>query len=195
MDYTITGILLAGGQSRRMQKNKAFLEFRGIPLFEYTLNILRRFCKEILISTSDPSYRTTNFPLIRDEIKGAGPLGGIYSCLKKSTFPYALVLPCDLPLLDESIPSVLLHDHKKYDITVPLNKNKNPEPLIGVYSTTLVPLMRSRIDLGSFKLQDLLRCANTRYITPEIEGLKDISGYFRNINTKKDYDELVSKYD
>ncbi len=186
----MTGILLAGGKSKRMGEDKAFLQFKGKYLFEFPLSILIDFTDEIIISSSNMDFKNTGHIIIKDEIPNLGPLGGIYSCLKRSTYLYSLILPCDIPLLDLSIPEVLLHNHIKYDITVALNHNNFPEPLIGVYSKNLLPLIEKQIHRGNLKLMDLLGKVNTNYVTLEKEVFNQSSKPFLNINTKKDLIEL-----
>ena len=177
-----------------MRQNKAFLKFRGRQLYEFPLDILTSYCDEILISSSDPAFHTTNYPPVIDEYPGKGPMGGIYSCLKKARNKYSLVLPCDLPLLDHTIIDIMLRDYLQFDTTVVLNENDLPEPLVGIYSENLIPIMQKLLESGILKLLDLLSSVNTRYIDLKKEGYEIIAGCFKNINNIKDYKELILRY-
>jgi molybdopterin-guanine dinucleotide biosynthesis protein A len=194
MNSMLTGILLAGGKSKRMRQNKAFLKFRGRHLYEFPLEILQIYCDEILISTSDSAFRETNHILVSDEFPEMGPMGGIYSCMKKARYNFSLVLPCDLPLLERHIIDIMLQNYMQFDITVVLNNDNLPEPIIGIYSRNLIPLMEKSLKSGKLKLQELLLNSNTLYIDLKNEGYVITAHSFRNINNVKDYNELILKY-
>lgn len=90
------GIVLAGGQSRRMGRDKALLEWRGKPVMAHLREqLLRAGCARALISRNAPGYITDVFP-------GAGPLAGIHAVARAVPAPGYLVMPVDMPLLSES---------------------------------------------------------------------------------------------
>jgi molybdopterin-guanine dinucleotide biosynthesis protein A len=101
----ITAVILAGGKNSRMKrKDKAFLVVHKKPIIERTLAALRKNFKDILIVTNSPSkYRKYKVRTVRDSIRGAGPLGGIYSGLKTINTEAAFFCACDMPFLHNDI--------------------------------------------------------------------------------------------
>ena len=100
-----SGIILAGGSSSRMGKNKALLPLPGnqaVTFVEYLVSLLEEFCSETLIVARDQAHaRDYVFPDVRvtiDETPGIGPLMGLYSGLSAIHTTHALVVAVDLPL-------------------------------------------------------------------------------------------------
>ena len=95
-----SAILLAGGQSTRMGRDKAALDFHGKSLLRYQAEKLRRIgIEDLVIAGGDvslPGART-----VQDRFPGHGPLGGLHAALEQIENPSALVLPVDTPLVPE----------------------------------------------------------------------------------------------
>ncbi|HSO89343.1 MAG TPA: molybdenum cofactor guanylyltransferase, partial [Draconibacterium sp.] len=91
----ITGIILSGGQSTRMGTDKALLQIKGKTLLERAVEICNPVCNAILISSNNPEHEKYGYQIYPDEIKNCGPLGGIYSCLKKSDTDWNFILSVD----------------------------------------------------------------------------------------------------
>jgi molybdenum cofactor guanylyltransferase len=181
-----SGILLAGGKSMRMGQDKAFMRYGESCLYEYSLAVLKTFSEDIFISSSNPGFSHLNYRIIEDELPGIGQIGGIYACLKRIRNSRAIVLPCDLPLITGKIIEILIENYKAYDICIALNDLNFPEPLIGIYSVTLVPVIESMIAGNQYKMQELFKVVKTNFVkipdaTPEL---------FRNINNPGDFNSL-----
>jgi molybdopterin-guanine dinucleotide biosynthesis protein A len=99
----ITGILLAGGMSRRFGQDKGKIKIGDRYLYRYALDTLEQVCDEILISTCNELYDWGNYTSVCDEIPGIGPMGGIFTCLKQSGSEINIVLSCDLPLVHKEL--------------------------------------------------------------------------------------------
>lgn len=124
-----SGIVLAGGKSRRMGRDKSALQFCGAALPAWQADKLRRLgVEDVLVSGRGPG-------MIADDIPDCGPLGGLYSCLRRAGGIRCLVLPLDVPLVPESCLRMLLDAHQS-GITL-LERDGKPEPLIGVYDSAL----------------------------------------------------------
>src|ERR1700690_4215463 len=99
----IFGLILAGGYSRRMGRDKALLEFHGRPQVQYIFDLLNKYCDQVFLSKRVDQKDHKNIPTINDapEFTDHGPLGGILSAMKE--FPDAnwLVLACDLPFITD----------------------------------------------------------------------------------------------
>lgn len=99
----ITGVVLAGGQARRMGgRDKGLLPFHGRPLVTYGLEALETLADTVLINANrhPEAYRALGYPVIQDESTTFdGPLAGLLSAMRAATTPYVLTVPCDAPLM------------------------------------------------------------------------------------------------
>ena len=98
----LTGVLLAGGRSRRMGRDKAQLEIAGKTLFERSLELLREFCATVLIAGDRPDLARPGLPALPDLYPGSA-LGGLYTGLAAAQTEWILVAPCDMPFPDRRI--------------------------------------------------------------------------------------------
>jgi len=108
---SITGVIIAGGKSKRMGKDKLFLLFKGKTLLANAEELLENIVTDILISTNHKKLQTT-YPIINDPIKDIGPIAGIYQALQKSRTQKIIVIPVDMPLLNIEILQFLLKNTK-----------------------------------------------------------------------------------
>lgn len=111
MNKEFSAIILAGGLSRRMGKDKRSLSLHGKTLFNYSKELATHFSDEILISANDDLPLFAGFPRIPDTEKGAGPLLAIASTLPHASHPDSLVLTCDMPFLSVEIIERLINQH------------------------------------------------------------------------------------
>jgi molybdopterin-guanine dinucleotide biosynthesis protein A len=184
-----SGILLAGGSSSRMGQDKAFLKFRGAFLYEFNLRILEKFSNDIIISSSNHRFDSLGYLRISDEVPTAGPMGGIYTCLKHIRYDKAIVLACDMPFVSPEIISSLIEVSTSAEVVVPLNFLNKPEPLTAIYSTGIIPVLSDMIQKGNYKMQELLKKVNSKLMYPV--GINENT--FRNINTESDFRDLEHK--
>ena len=182
----ITGILLAGGMSRRMGSEKGTLRIGSSLLFQYPLGVLEGLCDEILISTCEGSVLRVDHEKVCDEVKGIGPLGGIYSCLKRSPNELNLVLSYDMPLVNESLFRVLISEIGDYDIVLPGMQEGRPEPLCGIYRKNTTVAMEKMISNKDFAVNHLLTRCDSKIVPISEEMDCWIPGLFLNINSKED---------
>ena len=181
----ITGIVLSGGQSKRMGREKGLIPLLGKPLIAYSIHVLEKTCSEVIISANQEDYKAFGFPVINDEMAGIGPAGGILSCLKASRTEGNFILSCDMPLVSTDLVRYILERRGNAGVTVPLH-NGYPEPLCGFYSKAIIPEFRNRIKNGVYKIQDILEKLNVSFL--EIEPALGFyhPGLFENVNTQYD---------
>ncbi|NOY95228.1 MAG: molybdenum cofactor guanylyltransferase [Chlorobi bacterium] len=82
-----------------MGADKALIRFRGETLIQHVINLLQPVCKSILVSSNNQGYGKFGSPVVPDEILNCGPLGGIYSALKRSTTDWNFVISVDCPFV------------------------------------------------------------------------------------------------
>lgn len=159
------GIVLAGGKSSRMGKDKPLLPFKGKPLIEYSIRCLKPVCNEIIISTNNNRLSHIGYKTIADDIKLIGPIGGLLSGLKASCFHWNCVISCDTP----NIPSSLfthLQGFISHDISaiIPTHGNGRFEPLVGLYSKNMIADIERMVNEHKLKMIDLLQTVNTEFV-------------------------------
>ncbi len=182
-----SGIILAGGKSRRMGRDKALLSYGNTSFLQRAVDLLIPFCNEIFISISDKTYLPENSRIhtIKDLFPEAGPLGGIYSALQQIHSEKAIVIPVDMPLLNrEVLEKLLAEDQSDKDIVL-FTVGKRLQPFPGLYARALSDSIGSQIRKGNLKMYDLIARSRTKVISGN-----RFFPYFANINTPDDEKNL-----
>lgn len=154
----VTGIILAGGKSSRLGQNKGLAHFRSKPLVSYAISALEPICTKIVISANNDldEYQKFGFETITDEIKNIGPMGGLITCLKKSTTRFNFVLACDTPNVSSDLFIYLLNNIENFQMAIPEHGNGLIEPLIGCYTTNILWYMEEAVKAGDYSLRGLI---------------------------------------
>ncbi len=143
----ITGIILAGGESRRMGTLKPVVPYKGKPLINWIFEAMRPLVGEMIIVANTGDYSSLEARVVPDNYPGNGPAAGIESGLFYCRTPLALVCSCDTPNLSTAFFQHLLKNHGNFDISIAEHEGMN-EPLIGVYSARVHPLYREALLSG-----------------------------------------------
>ena len=186
----ITGILLAGGMSRRMGREKGMLKIGGRFLYQYPLRILEALCDEILISTCTNLSTPLAYPTVCDEVTGIGPIGGIYTCLNRSSNDYNIVLSYDMPLVNEGLLEHLIHESQSHDIVIPALQENKPEPLCGIYRRRVTGVFRELIGKKMYAVHRVLPLVNSKIILINDRMPFYHPDIFLNINQESDLKRL-----
>ncbi len=186
----ISCIILAGGKSRRMGRDKKFLLYRGRSFLEIAVENAKAISSEVLVSlgTEEQEEEVINLgydvATVVDDVRDRGPLMGLCSALRRCTKEYAAVMPCDTPLLSPEVFRPLLEESKGWDAVIPVVRGL-PEPLIGVYRVE--PFLRAceeAVEAGNFKVGDAVkRLDRIKYFPMGTSG-------FLNVNTPGDMEEV-----
>ena len=177
-----TALIMAGGKSARMGRNKSMLPLDGIPLIVHILDQLRPCFREIYISANDPdTYAHLGVDVIPDEVPGEGPLMGILSSLEASSHDCNFVVACDVPVLRYAFIRKMVHDVEGYDAVIPMTGKSRYEPLFAVYRKSMIAPMREVFEGGARKISDVFEKCRINFI--------DMSGetWYRNLNTIEEY--------
>jgi len=194
--HNVSGIVLNGGQSRRMGRDKSALLIAGRPLIARVLDVLSELFDDILVvgRPLPPSLLTRHAARgtrhVVDATPGAGPLGGIYTGLMAMTRPFAFLAACDMPCLDPAVirrQLDLLLDGEA-DAVVP-SWDGLWEPLHAVYSQDCLPAARRQLESGDLRIRGFFDHVNVRFWDVRAEGISPRS--FTNVNTKSDLAALL----
>jgi molybdopterin-guanine dinucleotide biosynthesis protein A len=181
----VTGIILAGGESRRMGMEKGLVVYNGKPLIQYSINILKSICRQILISSNSRAYEYTGYPLIPDEVKGIGPVGGIHACLHASKTPHNIVLSCDMPFISEAYLQFLIDHHDDKLVAVPWFGEDKYEPVSAYYHKEFSDVLTRYISQGNYKLPDIFKNIPVNKLAVENQDFYH-KKLFYNINSAED---------
>jgi molybdopterin-guanine dinucleotide biosynthesis protein A len=192
-----TGVVLAGGKSTRLGRDKASELLLGVSLLQRAVTALESVVGDILIVRARGQAlpqvaASTALSDIEDAYPEKGPLGGIYTALKAIEPRHALVVGCDMPLLQPALLRHLLSAAPDYDVTVPLSESDEPEPLCAVYGPGCIQPIRRRIEAGSLKVTSFFDEVKKLYLRPNAWSPYDPSGRsFLNMNREADLVEAT----
>lgn len=190
MFMDICALVLAGGRNTRMNgRNKAFLFYENKTFIQNIIDVLSEF-KNVYISVDNKEkYSNLNYKLIEDEYKEIGPIGGIYSSLKKIQEDYVFVTACDMPKLSKGFVEFLVNEITEDDMCVVVkDSNDRLYPLGGIYSKKIMPIVKMMIDNKDYKLGNLIKNVDGRIISLSDMGFgKEI---LMNVNSPDEYQRL-----
>ena len=185
----ITGVILGGGQSRRMGRDKRRLNWEGEPFLDRVCGLMSSLFDEVLVVTAQEDYDCSHLPvrLVTDKIPQKGSLGGLYTGLLEAQNPLIFVVACDMPfLLKESIARLCLEPIS--DVLV-VKLSTGIQPLHARYSKRCAPVIEQMIHEGDLKIQNLVFRTGLTVKIIEESLFDDIDPYresFDNINTPAD---------
>ena len=190
----LTGFVLAGGKSLRFGKNKALARYKGKTLLQSALERLTPYCGTVCISGDFPEYKDyeeKGYPLIPDVEEDKGPVGGIYAALSSCGTPYALFLPCDMPLITERLVVRILSETAGEGITAWMRMDGRLQFFPLLCCSSLLPQIRLQVEAGRLSMRNLLLLTTFRLLS--LSG-KEESAFF-NVNSINDYCWLTGQVD
>jgi molybdenum cofactor guanylyltransferase len=183
----VTSIVLAGGKSLRLGRDKALEEIGGQRLIERVIERLSRLGDDIIVVTASKNQLPDlGVRQVHDCYPGRGALVGIYTGLKEATSSHNLVVACDMPFLNIDLLRYLVSLSPSFDIVIP-RVSGEVEPLHAVYSKDCIAPIEAQLHGGRFKLSDLLEAVEVRYVEDEeIDRFDPDRLSFLNINYESD---------
>ncbi|MBT0665113.1 formate dehydrogenase accessory sulfurtransferase FdhD [Geobacter pelophilus] len=187
----ITGVILAGGESRRMGSNKALLPYKGGQFIEAIYRQHAELFDEVIVVTNNPElYAFLPCRKVTDLHVGKGALAGIHAGLHHSSNPHIFVTACDMPYLNSGLIRGLAAVRGNYAALVP-ESDSGTEPLHAFYGKTALPAMDEALAAGVRRIVRLFDRFPVRIVpAAEVGCLDPEFGSFRNINTPDDYYRL-----
>lgn len=188
-------VILAGGDSKRLGRPKALLDFNGLSLIELIIKRLNPFFRQITVVTDRPElFSGLPIRLSDDIIKldQKSPLRGIHAGLKTLDLPYQFVTACDMPFLNLEMIKYMARFAADFDAVVPLIGNYY-QPLHAFYSRCCAEMIEKQLRCGSYKVSDLYKKLNIRFLSAEeIMRFDPEQKSFFNINTWSDYERALA---
>ena len=194
-------IILCGGQSRRMGKDKGSLIIQDKPMIKHILSTLNHQINEVIIVLNDknridkysefinPEDYTYTIKFVEDKVKNKGPMPGIMTGLSYITSDYALILPCDSPYVSQEYVLTIFNEiDERYQAVVPChdegNKVKTSEPLHSVYNKNIIPEIEKLVSEDTLHIKGLIEKIETKIVL--IDNKKILKKEFRNLNRPED---------
>ena len=187
---SMTGVMLAGGKSRRLGRDKRFVELQGRTLFERSLSVLESLFPEILVVVAEPHPQLAGLQhrLVTDLIPDCATLGGLYTGLSYATHPRIFAVACDMPFLDPRVVQQMAALSQQADIVMARLAN-GLQPMHATYSKSCLPFLEHMAKGGKLKVQDLLEAEGLTIRLLGEEELRPLDSQFLsffNVNTSAD---------
>lgn len=183
----MTGIILAGGKSRRMGRHKLFIEAGGVPLFERVYWVLNQIFTDIIVVANNPKwFHSYDVRVIPDLIPGKGALGGLYTGLKYALSDHSFCFAADMPFLNPRLIRYMIEKSNEGDVIIP-RKSDGLQPLHAIYSKECLKPIKNLISRENLKIVDFFTEVTVVYVSErEILNYDPMFISFLNVNTKED---------
>ena len=195
MEIEVTGVLLAGGKSRRMGEDKRYLVVGEQTLLERGLGVLRSMFHEVLVVIAqDSAPLDIDARVVRDLVPDCGSLGGIYTGLTQATTPYIFAVACDMPFLNQTVITQFTNRRDTADIVMARLAGRL-HPIHALYGKGCLPAMEQMIVARQLKIQELVSHASLRvqYVTEaDLLSIDPSWRSFHNVNTPEDLEAACS---
>jgi len=189
----ISGVVLAGGQSRRIGTDKALLPILGKPLIVRAVTTLAELSDDLLVVTSSPArYEELGLParIVADDRPGYGSLMGVYTGLKQARHPHALVVACDMPFLSLPLLRYMISLAAGHDVVIP-GVDDTLEPLHAIYGKGCLGPIERQLEAGERRIVRFLPEVIVRVVgAAEIDRLDPQRLSFLNVNTPEDWSKI-----
>lgn len=194
-------IILCGGQSRRMGRDKGSMIIQNKPMIKHILSTLNHHIDEAIIVLNDkdridkykkfinPDDYAYTITFLEDKIKNKGPMPGIMTGLSQIKGEYGLILPCDSPFVSPNyIATIFSQIDNDYQAIVPYhdekNKLKTSEPLHSIYNKNIISEIEKLVDEDTLHIKGLIEKVETKFVLIDNEKIEKKE--FRNLNRPED---------
>lgn len=184
----LTGVVLAGGKSSRMGREKGLIEVQGVRMIERILQELDAVVPEVIISSNGDLYNDLNRKVYADIIPGCGPMSGIHSALVHSTTEKILVAGCDMPFINRAVFSQLIAKADEAEVVVPVHGRNEREPLCAIYSKFCLARLEDLLKNGKWKMKEAL--PHFQVLEIPFNDKEIYEKYFMNINTPRELEAI-----
>jgi molybdopterin-guanine dinucleotide biosynthesis protein A len=178
-------LVLAGGESRRMGRPKAWLEVGNTTLLRYVVERLAPAFSEVMVSFAEPEQLEEPVPyrIVFDRKRSTGPLAGLEAGLLAARNEVIFAVACDMPYVTQEVAQIAVAAARGCDAAIPRFDGR-PEPVCGAYKRTALPFITGALNSGRLKTADIAVELDVTWL----EGLDP--GAFRSLNTPQDLERF-----
>lgn len=188
MDFG-TAVILCGGKSKRMGFDKCNIKINHKYLIEIIGEKLEEIFQEIILVSNDVNkFKQIKYAVVEDILPEIGPLGAIYTALKKCSSKYIFVIPCDMPVINLDYIRYMMSfiDQEKVEGVATYRLNFI-EPLYAFYSKDMLHIFEKYIENQNYKLQELISSCKVHYVDEgKVKEYSKDMDMFINLNYAKD---------
>ncbi len=178
--------VLAGGKSSRMGQDKGTMDLGGKPMINHITDTLYQLgITPVVIANLDCYFRLNKYEVIKDIVHDQGPMGGLYTALSRSLKSHILLMSCDTPFIGIKAIKRLIDNTTQHADAVVAAYNGRPNPLMGIYKTSIKKEVVKRILYNQLKMQDLIFGLDYKMVSMD-DLLQNQPHLFLNCNNKDD---------
>jgi molybdopterin-guanine dinucleotide biosynthesis protein A len=187
----VTGIVLAGGMSRRLGRDKAVETIEGRTLISRVLDSLAHVTQELVVVVNNHEREEElalpdSVVVAVDIYPDTGSLGGIFTGLSASGNQWGFVVACDMPFLNLELLEYLLSQRGGHDVVVPVMDHR-PEPTHAAYSRVCLPAIETRLRANDLKITKFFDDVRAKHVSQRrVEEIDPGGLSFFNVNTEED---------
>jgi len=186
--------ILAGGKSRRMGRDKAFVELAGAPMIQWVISAVAQCSARALIISNEPGkYSQFGLPVYPDVIPGMGPLSGLHTAFTVTGADRVMIAPCDSPFMSpDVIKFILNYPDGGADAVIPFVDGRE-QGMLAVYSRGAVDRFEERIASASMMFDEFRLSLNRIFISEnELRAVEPDLRTFLNVNTPSDFQSTAT---
>ena len=183
---SVTAAIMAGGKSKRMGQDKAWIELDGEPIIRRVANVLAQVADEVIVVANDPRYAALGLRVVADRFPDGGALGGIATGVSAATHDRVLVAACDMPFLSAEVWRVLLDHRYEADVVIPRIGGEY-ETFHALYTKACVAPMERALSAGKMRVISFFDEVRVQAIDErELRVADPTLRSFTNVNTPEE---------
>jgi molybdopterin-guanine dinucleotide biosynthesis protein A len=186
MIESCTALILAGGDSRRMGRDKADLVLDGKTLLERVTATMQQIFPKVIVSVRQ-LRSGVEVPQVCDEQPASGPMAGLIAGLVQADTPWVFAVACDMPFVTQDVVIHLASLRNGFQAVVPM-AGGHPQPLAAFYATSTLDAVRANLAAGDRSMRGVLDKFNVRYVSEaELRAADPQLRSFFDLDTPQDF--------
>jgi len=187
-------IILAGGKSSRMGRNKALLSFGTKTGIERIVDELRPISSHPIVVTNEPHlFQHLGVRIVQDNYPGMGPLAGLEAGLSATDEEWNVLVACDMPFVSRMLAEELMKRTAEWDCVVP-KLDGRVHPLFALYNKSILPVVQEKLEGNTLKMMAVLESCHTLYVKEEdLNKVDNLEDALFNMNVPSDYETASTK--
>lgn len=180
---------MAGGKSRRMGQDKAWIDVGGVPIIRRVIDVLASVADEVIVVANEARYGTLGVRVVPDRFPDGGALGGIATGVGAAAHETILIAACDMPFLDAAVWQLLLDRRDGADVVIPVIGTEY-ETLHALYARACLPAMERALAAGRMRVISFFD--EVRVLAVDADSIRAVDPELRSFTNVNTPDELAA---
>ena len=186
-------VILAGGMSRRMGRDKAALPFGEETMLSHLVHTYQPHFDLTAVSLNEAGrFDTAGAMEVVDRRPGEGPMAGLEAAFLDTGADVIFLTGTDLPFGDPALARFLVDSLGEHDICL-IRSDKGPEPLFAVYSSRCLPAIRKALEEGRRSMYTVIQQMDTLELPAESLTQFDVGRILSNVNDPVEYAKALER--